>query len=60
LYDLELAFQGGGTTAADFVVDNVTVAIAAVPEASTWAMMILGFGGIGFWAFRRKAVAAAA
>jgi len=28
--------------------------IAAVPEPSTWAMMILGFGGVGFLAYRRK------
>ena len=27
--------------------------IAAVPEASTWAMMILGFAGVGFMAYRR-------
>lgn len=27
--------------------------VAAVPEASTWAMMLLGLGGIG-WALRRK------
>ncbi len=27
---------------------------SAVPEPSTWAMMILGFGGIGFMAYRRK------
>jgi hypothetical protein len=26
----------------------------AVPEASTWAMMILGFAGVGFVAYRRK------
>mgnify|MGYP001553787153 CR=1 FL=1 len=31
---------------------------AAVPEASTWAMMILGFAGIGFMAYRRKSNAA--
>jgi hypothetical protein len=30
-------------------------AVAAVPEPSTWAMMILGFAGIGFMAYRRKA-----
>jgi hypothetical protein len=30
-----------------------TQAISAVPEASTWAMMLFGFGGIGF-AMRRK------
>jgi hypothetical protein len=28
--------------------------ISAVPEPSTWAMMILGFCGIGFMAYRRK------
>jgi hypothetical protein len=27
---------------------------AAVPEPSTWAMMILGFLGLGFVAYRRK------
>jgi PEP-CTERM motif len=27
---------------------------AAVPEPSTWAMMILGFCGVGFMAYRRK------
>jgi hypothetical protein len=26
----------------------------AVPEASTWAMIILGFAGVGFMAYRRK------
>jgi hypothetical protein len=28
--------------------------IASVPEPSTWAMMILGFAGVGFMASRRK------
>jgi hypothetical protein len=27
---------------------------SAVPEPSTWAMMILGFIGVGFMAYRRK------
>ena len=31
---------------------NVTV--AAVPEPSTWAMLLLGFFGIGVLAYRRK------
>lgn len=30
------------------------VSISAVPEPSTWAMMILGFLGVGFMAYRRK------
>jgi hypothetical protein len=28
--------------------------VAAVPEPSTWAMLILGFAGLGFMAYRRK------
>ena len=32
--------------------DNV--AVSAVPELSTWAMMLLGFAGIGFLAYRRS------
>jgi Protein of unknown function (DUF642)/PEP-CTERM motif len=31
-----------------------SVSVAAVPEPSTWAMMILGFMGVGFMAYRRK------
>jgi hypothetical protein len=30
------------------------ILVTAVPEASTWAMMILGFMGVGFLAYRRK------
>jgi hypothetical protein len=26
----------------------------ATPEPSTWAMLILGFGGLGYAAFRRR------
>jgi len=28
--------------------------LTAVPELSTWAMMILGFAGVGFMAYRRR------
>lgn len=35
-------------------VDFSPAAISAVPEASTWAMMMLGFFGVGFLAYRRK------
>lgn len=34
------------------------VSISAVPEPSTWAMLILGFLGVGFVAYRRKSGAA--
>jgi PEP-CTERM motif len=32
-----------------------TAGVSAVPEPSTWGMMILGFMGVGFMAYRRKA-----
>jgi hypothetical protein len=32
--------------------------ISAVPEPSTWAMMVLGFAGVGYMAYRRKAKSA--
>lgn len=31
-----------------------TDAVSGVPEPSTWAMMILGFAGVGFMAYRRR------
>jgi hypothetical protein len=39
-----------------FQVDNgiATFNVAAVPEPSTWAMMILGFVGVGFMAYRQE------
>ena len=43
----------------NFTVNN-DVMMAPVPEASTWAMMILGFAGIGFVAYRRRNTAALA
>jgi PEP-CTERM motif len=43
-----------GNCTADFTV-AITSAVGAVPEPSTWAMMILGFAGIGFMAYRQKA-----
>jgi PEP-CTERM motif len=42
-----------------FEIDNVAYVTAAVPEPSTWAMMILGFFGLGFMAYRRKGTAGA-
>ena len=37
---------------------DVQNGISAVPEPSTWAMMILGFCGVGFLAYRRKSKSA--
>ena len=36
------------------------VAVQAVPEPGTWAMMLLGFAGIGFLAYRRAKKSAVA
>ena len=37
-----------------FAVSLTGEQVAAVPEPSTWAMMILGFAGVGFMAYRRR------
>jgi hypothetical protein len=34
--------------------NQIIATVAPVPEPSTWAMMILGFMGVGFMAYRRK------
>jgi PEP-CTERM motif len=47
-----LTFGGFRNDGGFFGLDDVNV--AAVPEPSTWAMMILGFAGIGFMAYRKK------
>jgi hypothetical protein len=33
---------------------TVSKHVGAVPEPSTWAMMLLGFAGVGFAAYRKK------
>jgi hypothetical protein len=43
--DLEIVLDGVG----DFVLGG------AVPEPSTWAMMLVGFAGLGFMGWRRRA-----
>ena len=35
--------------------DPLTINVSAVPEPSTWAMMIFGFFAIGFMAYRKRA-----
>jgi hypothetical protein len=59
--------QGGETIASIFMTFNggngvqdvrqvrLDEVAAAVPEPATWAMMLLGFAGVGFMAYRRRA-----
>lgn len=51
---IQLLFQGTGVTITPPAVT------AAVPEPSTWTMMILGFAGAGFLTYRRRKGAALA
>ncbi|MGB3583610.1 MAG: PEP-CTERM sorting domain-containing protein [Roseiarcus sp.] len=39
---------------------SYTLTISAVPEPSTWGLMLLGFAGLGFAGYRRSVKAAAA
>jgi PEP-CTERM motif len=48
---------GEFTSGPGFGVGTFTLTVA-VPEPSTWAMMLLGFCGLGFLAYRRKNQAA--
>jgi hypothetical protein len=51
--ELGVCYIGSCNTATGFYpVSNFQV--SAVPEPSTWAMLLLGFAGIGFVAYRRK------
>ena len=63
LYTLNFLTTGGQLSFADLVggnnnigniLDNVSLSTAAVPESSTWAMMVLGLFSVGFLAYRRK------
>ena len=58
-FDFALDSQVGlGQTKGTIVVGDPMV--AAVPELSTWAMMMLGFAGIGAMTYRRRKSAALA
>ena len=40
-------------TTAQLTVSRLTISVAeSVPEPSTWAMMILGFAGVGYMTYR--------
>jgi hypothetical protein len=52
-YTFTLAGNAGADTSGAFT-GNLTIMAAPVPEAATWAMMILGFGAIGMMIRRRR------
>jgi hypothetical protein len=49
-----LADVGGTISDFEHYRIDVAAAVEAVPEPSTWAMMLLGFAGVSFMAYRRK------
>ena len=57
---LDLGYQNGSGLLQIFYADradvgaDISLSVSGVPETSTWAMMILGFFGVGFMAYRRK------
>jgi hypothetical protein len=46
---------GSGDHADTFTIDIIASAPPAAPEPSIWAMMLIGFAGLGYAAARRKA-----
>jgi hypothetical protein len=66
--DLLPDFRGSGSVSTNFVATGETDltmlwrfggvgATAAIPEPSTWAMMLVGFAGLGIAAYRRVRIA---
>ncbi len=60
LYDVSFVFNTNRVPSKDVVIDQVYIIagnppVPGVPEAATWAMLIAGFGMVGF-AARRKAL----
>ena len=52
-FPLEYTIPDSGQIQFAFIGQVISYA-PAVPEPSTWAMMLLGFAGLGFMAYRRK------
>jgi hypothetical protein len=49
---LAVGTPAGGNVPPFALLDGVS--LTAVPEPSTWAMMLVGFGGLGYAAYRRR------
>ena len=61
--DITSSSQGhsnsGSTVLIGYGIFASSDAVAAVPEPSTWAMLLIGFAGVGFAAYRKRRVSAA-
>jgi hypothetical protein len=53
VFNLDLNATAGGFSSGPITLLTGPT-ITPVPEPSTWAMMIIGFCGLGFMAYRRK------
>ena len=53
-----MSFPPGAPTILNFSVTHATAIESAIPEPAAWALMLLGFGGIGSVVRRRRSVAA--
>jgi len=51
-YAFTLTYQAIGD--GDFIANDVALTAVAVPEPSTWAMMISGLGLLSFWQRNRR------
>jgi hypothetical protein len=62
LFGLTQMFTNPGTFNATAIYDPLQITITSVPEPSTWAMLTIGFAGLGFAGYRasRKSAALAA
>jgi PEP-CTERM motif len=58
LLTIDVLTPGEGLTFLSGADYRAGASVGGVPEPSTWAMMILGFAGLGFTAYRRKAKSA--
>jgi hypothetical protein len=52
--DIAINLNGDGSTVIPETGVVEIASVSAIPEPSTWAMMMLGFCGLGFMAYRRK------
>ena len=63
LWDLIFGNGGTGNPMTLYLTDGINgerdglFAAISVPEPSTWAMMLVGFGGLALWAARRRSPA---